>query len=261
MTTPFTVEGFGGLDLVTDPLDVGANRSVDMLNVVTRPGLVLSRPGLTPFSVFDQTTPASNNFVNIHEAHDGSVLAGAGGNVHAIDQNNGTEITNAAYTPAGPYANYGTATAGKTYIGRSAAVPVTWDGAAFAAPAFTGTQPTGTGLAVTPWDNRLVNWGLTANPFRVIFSDAGDPLTFAADNFVDLVTNDATALTGHLGLAWGEFLLLLTQRYMHVFYSTSIDADGGAIFNYRPVATPFAGAGAVSRITHFISTVKPPGVG
>jgi hypothetical protein len=241
--TPFTIERFGGLDLVSDPLDIGANGSVDMLNVdLARHGMVRSRAGLTPYSVFDQGTPASNNFTNIHQAHDGSVLAQAD-KLYAIDENNGTEITNTAlYTAAGPYANFGTAASSKTYIGRLAATPVTWDGAAFAAPAFTGTQPVGTGLAVTPYSNRLANWGITGNPFRVIFSDAGDPLTFTASNFVDLVTNDSTALTGHLGLVWSDKLFLLTQRYCHVFYGESPDADGLPVFNYRTIATPFAAA-------------------
>jgi hypothetical protein len=246
--TPFAVDQFGGLDLASDPTQVGFG-AVDMLNIDFKPrGGIRTRPGLTTFTAFNQGTPASNNWQFIWESHNGKILAYAGGTTYVIDPSAGTSVTSASMTPSGSYANYGGKVEhanGTTFIARSGgSVPNVYNGTVLGTASYVGTQPTGDGVAFTALSGRLANWGVSGNPFRVLFSDAGDPYTFGANNFVDVVTNDFTGLRGRFGCMWGGSLHLLTQRYMHVFPSSgeTTDGTGSPIFNWYPVETPFQDA-------------------
>lgn len=257
--TAATFGTFGGLDVVTDPLDVGADGAVDAVNVdLDRRGLLRSRDGLTAFSSFTQGSAASNPFTAVHELHDGNVLAYAGAGpatLYAVGTSGAALATQTTGfgAPTWGVTSYSTPTAGFTFIS-SGNTPTRWDGSVFAVPTYTGTQPGGAGLAVTPWDNRLVNFAMQGNVGptdvnRVLFSDATDPLTFSANNFVSLVTGGTSGSTLKGGNTFANRLFLFSQRRLFIFYGTSIQSDGTPVFNYLTIDTPYSNASVGPTVT------------
>ena len=87
---------------------------------------------------------------------------------------------------------------------------------------------------------------------RIRFSNAGAPETFGADDYVDLTPGDGEAIVAIVEFA--NMLFVFKQTKFFVFTGTSIDATGGAIFNYRTIP---AGVGAVG---YLAACVAPDGV-
>lgn len=114
-----------------------------------------------------------------------------------------------------------------------------WDGSSYSGSGYTGTSPVGACVAVTPWDNRLVNGGGSGGSgveewaHQLIFSDEGDPLTFPAANSILLHPGDSERIVEIV--SWENFVFAFKQTKYFVFYGVSTDATGGPVFEYRAV--------------------------
>jgi hypothetical protein len=126
-----------------------------------------------------------------------------------------------------------------------------FNGTAFAAIAYSGTNPTGPLVAIQPTDNRVVNCDLGN---RVRFSDAGDYLTWGANNYVDLTPGDGERITSLV--TWGNLLFAFKQTKFFVFYGNSVDTAGNPVFNYRTVT----GIGSASSAAVTGAIAAPDGV-
>jgi hypothetical protein len=97
----------------------------------------------------------------------------------------------------------------------------------------TGRTPNGRSVAVTPWDQRLVNGPIGGGSTELLFSDPGDPSVWGTNNFIDL-NEGAGGITAIV--VWRDLLFVFKQSRYFVFYSTGLATDGSPIFNYRTVA-------------------------
>jgi len=175
------------------------------------------------------------------------LVAGAGNRLEAITTAGAVTASSTAPT-ANPhfFARFGGPTAELLFCANGTDQLRQWNGTAFSVPAWTGTAPTGKFLAVTPWDNRLVNarrGGTTAgdNPSSVRFSDPGIPTTWGANNYADLEPGDGEQITGMI--AWRDRLFVFKETKFFVLGSTSVSSTGNPIFNYYPIEN---GQGLVS---------------
>lgn len=125
----------------------------------------------------------------------------------------------------------------------------------------TSLGPAGTGAfkgapsfcTVMPTENRLVQanyndaatspTGNDGSPSTVFFSDADAPETYGANNFVNLQAGDGEEIRGMA--TWRESVFVFKATTMFVFGSSSIDADGNPVFNYRTVDLPDTFNGAI----------------
>lgn len=230
-TKPFTVDRFGGLNIYEDPQEVGAAAAVDLLNVdVDQRGRVRSRDGsvaLTSAAANNQTTMAyykDSGGVEYILANDTTTLR-----PYALS-NGAAGSTQAALTNSNnAFARFGDTSNTRLYVaggGLFRLTSTTW--------ATVGGLPVAPSLlAVTPNDNRLVMSTIVDS--RVWFSDVSTPETVAADNFVDLWPGDGESIAAMS--RWRDYLFVFKSTKFAVFTGTSVDADGGAIFNYRAVDT------------------------
>lgn len=77
---------------------------------------------------------------------------------------------------------------------------------------------------------------ITGTPYMVVFSAPnGAYSTISADDYVN-VGDGTEGITGMV--SWRELLFVITQSKLFVFYGTSTDSTGGAIFNYRQIDLP-----------------------
>lgn len=253
-TTPFPVETFGGLDLVSNPNNLAGN-AVDLLDVdFPSAGVIRSRPGLTQLG---SSSPSSTGYQAIYPT---TLLGGC----FILVRTNGTNNPIDLVGPGG-YGNVGTFTSG------AGAVPVSF--ASLGTPSsslvyFTiynyggspsgytigktdgSTVSTGTGkprfVATWPTSNRLVQGcyriaadspsGANGSESTVFFSDPGAPDTYTANNFVTLRPGDGEVIVSIV--AWRELLFVFKQSSVFVFYGESTDGDGNPVFNYRRVDLP-----------------------
>lgn len=70
----------------------------------------------------------------------------------------------------------------------------------------------------------------------IFFSDPDASQTYGATNWVQVGAEDGEEITGMV--AWRDLLFVIKRSNLFVFYSTSIDATGNPIFNYRQVTLP-----------------------
>lgn len=249
--TPYPVPTFGGLNLVDDPEEVGANGAIDLLNVdVDRRGRLRSRDGydnftssaaaarlasLASFYMIDGTKHVVTN-------HDQSYTAYTAAGAVAGTVNHGTVINDVDYTRFGGLAAEVIYAAGFRVASGTPFSLYKWTGAAWAAggAGLGGFSPYL--IEVQSTDNRLVGAFQNSNFSRVGFSDPGTPETFTATSFVDLTPGDGEKITALIG--WREFVFAFKESKYFVFTGNSTGATGLPIFNYRPVA---AGVGAVAR--------------
>lgn len=112
-------------------------------------------------------------------------------------------------------------------------------------------------VAVTPYDQRVVlaHFTATANTpsgsqgttSTIFFSNpegsiSGSPsilngrTTFGVNDWINLDPQDGDEITGVV--SWRELLFVVKRSAVYVFYGTSTDSTGGAIFNYRKIDLP-----------------------
>lgn len=222
---------FGGLQLVADPQDVGPEAAISTSNMAfDRPGIIRTRPGSEVFN-FVADNGTYGKIAAFYDGSSESVVAARDNQIIALDDS-GLEIAGVAfaYTPDG----FGTCLFdGFLYVSIGTAGQVRWwDGAVFTSPAALAAIQAFS-MAVQPLDNRLVIHDATAGAHRVRFSAPSDPLTWGADDYVDLDTDDDDAITGMV--SWRNELYVFKRKKFFVFTGNSTDATGGTVFNYRRV--------------------------
>jgi hypothetical protein len=258
--SPLTVEQWGGLNLVEDAGEIALASAVDLLNVTfDRRGRLRSRDGYSLFF----TSPVNYNlytgsaFFRISQ-NPQMVVTDTFPGMRALT-NAGATIATQVFGGGSPwagFARFGTPTNEYLYVGNGTDTLWRWDGAAFSQPAGFAAPVTVNGslLAVKSPDNRLVVSGLTANPSRVLFSNAGAAETFGANDYVDLTPGDGENVRAVV--AWQELVFVFKRTKFFVIYGTSTDSTGSPVFNYRPVlsgvgAQGWAGAVATPEGVYF----------
>lgn len=236
MLKPVTIERFGGLKLSADPGEMGPNGAIDLLNVWFDRGAVKTAP-----TVATKVT-ATRAVTRLH-THD---------RVHLLaSESDGTNVTLEAF------GSFGTASVATTTfasavrnphsfatIGIPGAPEVTrtyavrpsesgakrWNSTAWADVA---TIPYGRCASPADSGTRLAIGGADGNESRVAFSDAGDPETFGADNYVDIAPGDGEDIVAFAN--WDNKLFAFKNTKFAVFYGVSTDSTGEPVFNYRMV--------------------------
>ncbi len=241
--TPVPFRNFGsGLNLRDKADAVDPSDCIDCLNVeFTERGAARQRDGYATFTAATTTNQPDSLAAFYTVSGTKQLMIGNGNKLTAVDSA-GAAVASSTAPTASPhfFARFGGPTAQLLYCANGTDQVRSWDGAAFAAPAYTGTAPTGKFLAVTPWDNRLVNArrsGTTGgdNPSSVRFSDAGVPTTFGANNYVDLTPGDGEQIMGMA--VFRNYLFVFKESKFFVFYGTDTDSAGAPIFRYRAVTS------------------------
>lgn len=265
MPTPVTVQRFPGLDLRDDPAEAGA---IGMFNVdLDRLGRVRSRYG---FAQFDLTAVGGTHV---------DLIGVSGDRLYAASVGVASSTVVDKYDSAGTKTNIGT-TGGGTVV--------TQDLVSLGTPTSTLIFLSGIGstmqkvsggalassvgkpgfLAVTPWDNRLVQGAFSAaadsptgangSLHTVAFSDAGAPETYGANNYVHLRPGDNEQILGMV--TWRDYVFVFKQTAMFVFYGTSTDGTGNPIFNYRRIDLPHLYSGVPATVPIRIVAANRHGV-
>lgn len=236
----------GGLNLRDSPDQLQPGQAYDLLNVAfTARGGVQSRPGYTDWA--SSANVFTNRVDSLAAYFTGSVWQVIAGNGLKLEARSaaGALVGSAAVPTAFPHYFSRFAATGSAspvlYAANGTDSVRQWDGSVWSTPTFTGTAPTGKFLAVTPWDNRLVNARRSGtsggdNKSTVRFSDPDVPATFLSYNWVDLTSGDGESITGMC--VFGSYLFVFKQSKFFVFYGTGISAeDGTPEFSYRTVDT------------------------
>lgn len=234
--SPFVVDRFGGLDLASDPQEVGAGAALDLLNVdFRRAGRILTRMGTTSHVALASGTPR-----RVHPVDATYALVIRGGSLDKVTS--GGAASNLGSTEWGPMVTLGTPTSTITFIAQDGlALLKKYDGTTYGnsvgRPVF---------IAVTPTDNRLVQarftsagvspTGANGTESTVFFSDAGAPETFSANNYVHLRPGDGEVIRGMA--TWGGYVFVFKDTSMFVFPVPSVGSTGAPVFNYRREALP-----------------------
>lgn len=236
-STPFTIENFGGLNLIDDPLEVGFKGAVDLKNVWFESGRIETCPGLLTGASCTRTAR------RIYDHAGANLLAsesdGTNVTLQAFDTA-GTSVATTTYASANtnPHgcATIGTPTASRSYLVRTGDTTRRWDGSAWSTVA---GIPSGNCAAPASFGTRLAVGYASGNPHRVAFSTitgtppVADPETFGANDYVDLSPGDGQTICQMV--SWRGDLYVFKQTKFFVFYGESVDATGNPIFNYRMV--------------------------
>jgi hypothetical protein len=237
-----SVERFGGLDVLTDPQDVGWSGATALLNVdLSRPGQLSTRMGSAPvsgMSALGGTVYSMGYYLDGSSVEWLVVLDGSGTTtpIKLTDGSAGSYGFN-----GNSFARYGDETNRRLYVagGGTSNNIGRFNGSTWTNVSTSAASPYL--AAVTPISNRLaVGGGATAFQSRVGFSDAGDPESWGSDNWVDLWPGDGEHLSGLI--AWRELLFAFKQTKFAVFTGESVVSDGSPAFDHRGV---MGGHGAV----------------
>jgi hypothetical protein len=258
----YPIPSFGGLNLIGDPEEVGAQEAIDILNIdLDKPGVshIRTRDGYTNFTATPDTTHEYDSISPFYKT-DGTKQ------MLLAKYYDGTDARYAAYTSAGvfiadtvlaatrecvdtDFCRYGGPSAEVVYVlsWRSAARtiannPYKWDGAAWT-DLGGGVFPQGAyALEVQATDNRLVATSSVSNYSRVRFSDAGAPETWTSTSFVDLTPGDGERITALC--SWRELVFAFKESKFFIFTGNSPGSLGLPDFNYRSV---YGGTGCIGR--------------
>jgi hypothetical protein len=237
-TIPLT--GFSrGLNLTDAPNAVGPGEAIDALNVeFTERGAVKQRPGYAQFTGSELTNQPDSLSPFYTTAGGRTLVVGNGNRLDVLDTS-GASTANSTAPTANPhyFARFGGPTNEALYIANGTDQVRRLVGTTFSTPAGLSGQ-TGRFLAVTPTSNRLVvarESGTTAgnNPSSVNFSNAGDPETFTAADYIDLDPGDGEAIMGVI--AWREYVFVFKESKFWVHYGESVTSTGGSEFQVRKV--------------------------
>jgi hypothetical protein len=231
--TPLSTVGFKGLRLDADPQDLGLSGAVSVQNVEFEDnGTVRTRAGYdqmaagvptgTPLGLFyvpaRQDVWLTTTTVETGWDGDGAAYTAAtarlGFTESALIIDNSIILANT--------------TGEELRLGSAVGAPTTnlsADSPAGKFVSFTGFPGGRLGVAYADLGTPVSN--------RVIFSEPGDVTNFGADDFVDLGLA-GEEITG--AVDWRDMWFVFKERVFYIFYGTSTDATGGAIFNYREVA-------------------------
>lgn len=224
----FPVERFAGLNLRGDPQEVGPSQALNLLNVTfAKDGRLVTRDGYSkPF------TGGPSNITNLWPLAGESALAAFNADSVKV-LNLGTGAVTATTSLAAATSSFASAgAAGSTYFTDTTTAQLRkWNGSAFSSPAsLSGVK--GRYLAVQPLEDRLVVADAT-NTSKILFSNAGDPETFSANDFVTLTPGDGEEIAGMA--VFGTLLFVFKRTKFFVFTGNSVAATGTSVFNYRMV--------------------------
>jgi hypothetical protein len=243
--SPVSVEKFGGLNLVSDPAEIGWGGAIDLLNVdLFVPGQLSTRPGSETWA----TPGVGDSYNTLISWYPGPSAFGfdfyvVGGTTKAyvLDSAGGLQLASGAFTGSGGAVQQidngvaiGTPSSRRVYVtgydaNSAGCIPQHYNGAAWTTP---GTLPKARLLGVTPLDNRLIGantsatggpGGATSSESHVWFSDPGAPDTWGANNFVQLTPGDGEPITAIA--TWRDLVFVFKRSKFFVFYGTSIDAE------------------------------------
>lgn len=257
---PITVQRFSGLDLASDPPEVwggGASRAsfarryyteaaVDILNVdLNLLGRLRTRDGMVQEVALSAGTPSMVHAV-------GSVLYIARGT--QVDKVSGGGVANLG-TAANitSIAQLGTPTSSLVFFGSSSTGLKKYDGATFGNSTCASTALY---VTVSPWDNRLIQASVGATPTgssatagtsTVVFSDAGAPETYSANNYDYLHPGDGESITGMV--TWRDMVFITKSTRMFIYSGVTASGTGQPIFNYRTVDLPSQVRGSFNVVT------------
>lgn len=231
----YKVEGFGGLNEIDNLDEIGIENAAALSNVDwdnTR-GAIRQRWGVDDPTDGSYTTAATQIFPTV-----GSTLFHENGTLKKISLGSltGDTLVGTGYKEA---VNFGTPSTSYTYIADSG------NGIArFEAPS-TVTQPANMPkarhLGVTS-DFRLAAANTTSSggpsaatssTSHIWFSDPGLPETWNSNNYVILRPGDGEAIRAVC--SWQNQLFVFKSTALFIFYSTTTDAAGNPVFNYRTV--------------------------
>lgn len=232
---------FGGLDLSDDPENISLTAAIDTLDIdLSQRGRVRVRDGYTKWT----TSAAASRLGRLWAFVGKSGLirlfaARPAGNEVIAYKYDGTSVASGAlvsgivrsFTLSGATGEsvYGSA-------GTAAGTILKWSEStsSFSSPAV-GYH--GNFVVKQPLDNRLVLASeinsASVTQSRVRFSAPGAPETFGANDYVDLLPNDGSQITG--AAVYGQTPIVFKDDKFFVFYGNSTDGSGNAIFNYRMV--------------------------
>lgn len=252
--------GFGGLNLRDEADRVGASGAIDLLNVdLDKRGAVRTRPGHETWAAPTGTESYGSPLgTYLRSGGHYNIIGGSDTNAYAyaLDEAGALVVRSASFGGAGNVVDQaaiiGTPSSQRVYVGGRTSVASNlgltvqrFNGSAWTAP---GTLPAARCLGVQSADNRLVGactgasagpGGATSSSSHVWFSNAGDPETWGANDYVQLTPGDGQDITGVV--SWRDQLFVFKNSKFFVFWGNSIDADGESVFNYRTVD---AGVGA-----------------
>ena len=248
----FPYQGFGrGLNLRDKPDAVDPAECIDAMNVgFSERGAIVTRGGYT--QRLGSTILGLGSFSTTGGSK--RLLTTVSSQLRAYDTSGGSHgASNTLTAPTEPFsfARYGTPSSERVYCSNGTDVRY-YDGTTFTNPNLSSVVvPKGRYLTVQATDNRLVSTGFVGatdgpaaantNPSYVWFSNAGDPTTWDANDYVQLTPGDGEKVTG--AVAWRELVFVFKETKFFVFYGNSVAADGSPVFNYRPVE---GGVGLVS---------------
>jgi hypothetical protein len=231
---------FGGLDLVSSPDEVGLNGAIDGLNFdLGVRGALRSRDGFDNFTGSELTNQPDSMTPYYVIAGTRQLLVGNGNRLDLLNTSGTSVASQNANASPHFFARFGSPSAEVIYIANGTEPIRKLSGTTFSDPAGMATQ-NGKFLAVTPQSNRLVIARHSStlggvNPSSVYFSNAGDAETFGANDWVDLDPGDGEAITGMI--AWRDYIFVFKETKFWVYYGESTDDTGGAVFNFRKIAT------------------------
>jgi hypothetical protein len=245
--------GFGGgLNLRDEADTVDPTQAFDLLNVTfTERGAVRQRAGYSIFNVSQPT--ASFNALAAYYKSDGTrqLVAGAGTELRVLDTTGAAIAAGTVTTSAGPhtFSRYGKPNAEYIFAANGTDALRRWDGSAWSNAGYTdatGTSLKGKIVCEYAKSNRLALArfpGTTVgnDPSTIRFSAAGDPLTWGANDYIDLTPGDGESIQAIV--PWREYLFVFKETKFFVFYGESVASDGTVEFVYRPVN---AGLGLVA---------------
>lgn len=238
-TEPLTIEQFGGLNLIDDPLEVGTKATVDAVNVdVDRLGRLRARDGFSRFVALTLTldTGDGEGLAAFSSLIASQILVGysnGGTKTYAAYNTAGSLVSSTAVTSAYMSSAYGT-TGSTQYLyianGNGSDTIRRWSGSAFSSPA---GMPKATYLASVPVSGRLAAGSTAVTELsRVKFSAPYNAESWGVSDFVDLNPGDGLLTGLH---SWRDMVVAIKQRQFFVFQGESVDGDGGTIFNYRTI--------------------------
>lgn len=243
--TPYPLIDFGaGLNLTAKADAVGPGEAIDALNVVfTDRGAVQQRDGYADFNSTALTNAVSTLEPFYTTSGTKQLLCGCGTRLEALNTS-GAIVASATGLTDGTwdFARFGSPNSETAYAGNGQNLLRKWNGSAWSSIA---NSPKAGALAITPTSNRLVATRFltttggpsagTSSPSHAYFSDAGDPETFGASNYVQLTPGDGEQIQA--AISWREYLFVFKESRFFVFAGEGTDSSGNPIFDYRAIDT------------------------
>ena len=171
------------------------------------------------------------------------LIGGAGAVLTALDTSG--VVVASVTTSTGPhtFARFGSPSAEYIFAANGTDMLYHWDGSTWANSGYTDNTSTGlNGKVVAEYakSNRVALGHFSGSavgndPSTIRFSNAGDPLTWDANDYVDLTPGDGEGIMAIV--PWREYLFVFKETKYFVFYGESVASDGTVEFVYRPVNT------------------------